>query len=293
MSIKVIDFKEDENAFYGKKHTIKVKLSPPYQEVFYDGNKVASGEFSDIARSVFSVGEKEKTDFYEVIVVNWSGEKASIGLRLPRNLLQKRQGLLGYIKIDGHYVEDLRAMVVRNGEIIYNEGVFVRPRHLDELKMELKVLAQQSDIAKGTIKVEEPASSGDLTSVCPLCGVRSRLPVAGFCWNCGAALQAPSDATENQAVEKTGVQISKTKGRSIVTPRILHGARRGNAARPGKCMVCDLEIKKSDEVMWCPYCGNAAHKNHLLEWFHVKKTCPICQHLMDEREILNEAQSSS
>nr|MDO8098851.1 hypothetical protein [Candidatus Njordarchaeota archaeon] len=53
------------------------------------------------------------------------------------------------------------------------------------------------------------------------------------------------------------------------------------------CMICSLEVKKSDEVAWCPYCGNIGHRDHLLEWLHTHNSCPMCQTRLNEK-ILKE-----
>ncbi|MHA1409104.1 MAG: hypothetical protein ACTSQY_02075 [Candidatus Odinarchaeia archaeon] len=43
-----------------------------------------------------------------------------------------------------------------------------------------------------------------------------------------------------------------------------------------KCMVCKTPIKNTQQKIFCPYCGNPAHKSHLLEWLKIKSVCPIC-----------------
>jgi len=50
-----------------------------------------------------------------------------------------------------------------------------------------------------------------------------------------------------------------------------------------RCMVCNLEISKADDVVFCPHCGNPAHKEHILEWLKTKDRCPICEkHITEE-----------
>ncbi len=56
--------------------------------------------------------------------------------------------------------------------------------------------------------------------------------------------------------------------------------------KPQRCMVCILEIKENDDVVYCPYCYHPAHREHLLEWLHVKGKCPHCQHPLREEELL-------
>ncbi|WXG44150.1 MAG: ABC transporter substrate-binding protein [Promethearchaeati archaeon SRVP18_Atabeyarchaeia-1] len=100
------------------------------------------------------------------------------------------------------------------------------------------------------------------TMPCPRCGAISRDPAAQYCKYCGALLGGGSRGMEIQA-----------KGRTF--------------ALKGRCMVCNLPIGKSDEVVWCPRCGNAAHRTHLLEWLHVKSYCPVCRAPINQRDLLS------
>jgi hypothetical protein len=45
----------------------------------------------------------------------------------------------------------------------------------------------------------------------------------------------------------------------------------------GICPVCHDRIEPLETVSSCPYCHAKAHREHLLEWIHVKGTCPSCQ----------------
>ncbi len=51
------------------------------------------------------------------------------------------------------------------------------------------------------------------------------------------------------------------------------------------CVVCNLPLQYGDDVVWCPHCLSPAHRTHLLEWLHVKGTCPMCGRELDEREL--------
>jgi C4-type Zn-finger protein len=53
----------------------------------------------------------------------------------------------------------------------------------------------------------------------------------------------------------------------------------------GTCPVCKSDIRKSDPVVSCPYCGTLAHRDHLLEYLHVKGNCPSCGKRLNEKEI--------
>jgi predicted RNA-binding Zn-ribbon protein involved in translation (DUF1610 family) len=52
-----------------------------------------------------------------------------------------------------------------------------------------------------------------------------------------------------------------------------------------KCTVCNLDVRKGQDIVQCPYCGNVSHKAHILEWLHVKNTCPACNEHLSESEL--------
>ncbi|WXG47426.1 MAG: RING-H2 finger protein [Candidatus Atabeyarchaeum deiterrae] len=51
------------------------------------------------------------------------------------------------------------------------------------------------------------------------------------------------------------------------------------------CMVCGLGLSSVDRIVRCPYCGNSAHEDHIIEWLHVKGICPMCGHHLSENEL--------
>lgn len=95
---------------------------------------------------------------------------------------------------------------------------------------------------------------------CTFCGAVILVPASKFCWNCGANLLDSTAAT---------AQPAKERGRSLRK----------------RCMVGDLQLNSADEIVHCLHCGNAAHKDHLLEWLHVKRSCPICCRHLGENEL--------
>jgi hypothetical protein len=147
---------------------------------------------------------------------------------------------------------------------------------------------QEPDEAEHSNEFEEPITPRASTNFCPYCGENSRLPVANFCWNCGANLEVRSGITNPRVSESTSIGTEAKRRGALIASAVAGGRQRRTTARMGRCMVCGLELNRSDQIMWCPYCGNASHKTHLLEWLHVKDYCPICHHHMDEKEILNE-----
>jgi predicted secreted protein len=99
--------------------------------------------------------------------------------------------------------------------------------------------------------------------ICPECGSLVRNSHTEYCPNCGTYLLASSLGKEVQ--------------------RHDHPA----AAPIGTCIVCNLEISENDQFVRCPYCGNAAHKIHMLEWLHIKGYCPACHNHLDEKNLLD------
>jgi hypothetical protein len=87
-----------------------------------------------------------------------------------------------------------------------------------------------------------------------------------YCWNCGAAAKA-------------GLAPAPV-------PRRL--ARR--RIRSGICMVCKRGLENADEMLFCPHCGSLAHRDHLLEWLHVKNYCPTCGRPLDEATVRKQVE---
>jgi hypothetical protein len=103
---------------------------------------------------------------------------------------------------------------------------------------------------------------------CNHCHAVIILSNAKFCSNCGASLR--------QGLKDTTPLGERVKAKS----------KSGAVAVAGngeKCVVCDLQLNRGDDVVWCPSCGNPAHRTHLLEWIHVKNRCPVCgEHLREQ-----------
>ncbi len=52
-----------------------------------------------------------------------------------------------------------------------------------------------------------------------------------------------------------------------------------------RCMVCGLEIMENEDIVFCPYCKNPAHRDHLLEWLHIKGICPNCRRFIRREDL--------
>jgi predicted amidophosphoribosyltransferase len=103
---------------------------------------------------------------------------------------------------------------------------------------------------------------------CRSCGA-SLKPGDNNCWNCGAPAKASLMASS------------------------VRSARAGGRMRSGICMVCKRGLEKGDEILFCPYCGGLAHKDHMLEWLHVKDYCPTCGRHLDEAEVRKQTEPES
>jgi len=53
-----------------------------------------------------------------------------------------------------------------------------------------------------------------------------------------------------------------------------------------RCMVCGLEIRSGEDVVFCPHCKSPAHREHLLEWLHIKGICPNCRRFIRKEDLL-------
>jgi hypothetical protein len=108
---------------------------------------------------------------------------------------------------------------------------------------------------------------------CYYCGSAISVPDSRFCSNCGASLavsagnEASSLSTEKLGTVATSSKTTKTNVR---------------------CMICGRAFEQSDLLIWCPHCGGIAHRVHLLEWLHVKGTCPACGEHLDEQELAEQ-----
>jgi hypothetical protein len=55
-----------------------------------------------------------------------------------------------------------------------------------------------------------------------------------------------------------------------------------------KCTVCNLPIKDNEQRLFCPYCGNPSHREHLLEWIKVRGFCPYCRKKLRRKDLVGE-----
>jgi hypothetical protein len=105
--------------------------------------------------------------------------------------------------------------------------------------------------------------------ICQNCGAPACREDASFCWQCGA------DMTAEEAAGPTPIKTPTT------SPKAAGGNLR-------TCMVCQLGFRQGDLLAWCPFCGAAAHRVHLLEYLHVNGKCPACSHHLEETDLAQQ-----
>jgi hypothetical protein len=123
--------------------------------------------------------------------------------------------------------------------------------------------------ALDTTEMKPPPTGGKTKwGHCNHCDAVIIMSNAKFCSNCGARLGHGPEAAGLQRTEEK----AKSNNQSVATPE-----------HEEECMVCKLELSEGEDVVWCPHCGNPAHKTHLLEWIRMRNTCPICgKHLSEQ-----------
>jgi rRNA maturation endonuclease Nob1 len=114
---------------------------------------------------------------------------------------------------------------------------------------------------------------------CKNCGTIMVLEDAEFCPNCGSRIEPFTSSR---------ITISEQEAKTQPT------AHKAPKTRPvGTCLICDLEINSNDILAGCPHCGNVFHKVHLVQWLHMKKSCPACGKHLDENQIVNKLPRAS
>ena len=116
--------------------------------------------------------------------------------------------------------------------------------------------------------------------VCPQCHTGISASDAKFCPNCGASIQ--ETVSEPPVIKQDAIPEA-----SVLKKGKLGLAKRGKRriTKSEDCMVCHLAFNKDDDIVWCPYCGNSAHRNHLLEWIQLRHHCPVCNEFLEERAL--------
>jgi predicted RNA-binding Zn-ribbon protein involved in translation (DUF1610 family) len=103
--------------------------------------------------------------------------------------------------------------------------------------------------------------------ICRNCGRVIPEREATYCWHCGAA-QPPKEGEASPLADNSQKEGQASSRRQVRS-----------------CLVCGLRFDDGDLLAWCPFCGAAAHRIHLLEFLHVKNSCPACGHHLDEQNL--------
>lgn len=86
----------------------------------------------------------------------------------------------------------------------------------------------------------------------------------------------------------------KKKGLAEESKKVFRAVRKISSAMKIegiKCVVCNLPVNKGENLVRCPCCGNLAHKDHMLEWLHIKGCCPVCSEKISGSELEEEKQA--
>jgi uncharacterized Zn finger protein (UPF0148 family) len=100
---------------------------------------------------------------------------------------------------------------------------------------------------------------------CYNCGTPIGMPDASYCPSCGSRLQIPAEVVPPAARAKTDIN------KRVAIPSV----------GVDTCMVCRGRLGRHEDVVWCPHCGKLAHREHLVEWIHGNKSCPVCGRSLD------------
>jgi DNA-directed RNA polymerase subunit RPC12/RpoP len=139
---------------------------------------------------------------------------------------------------------------------------------------------RQSDIAKiPTEKPYQPDYSNRReylaetrqrpTARCTNCGATPKTKDASYCPYCGSRM--PIEPREI-APPTRGVHVEV---RNSGSPK---------AQGTETCTVCGRVLNHRDDVVWCPYCGKLAHREHLLQWIASNRSCPACGNILGEKD---------
>ena len=104
----------------------------------------------------------------------------------------------------------------------------------------------------------------------------SMLKATGIrCKQCNSLIDAPNP----KFCPKCGARVVSKAKEVHLMPNVTVKARKRQhppAPQISKCMVCNIELSRRDDVVLCPHCHSLAHRNHLIEWLRTKSLCPSC-----------------
>jgi phage FluMu protein Com len=107
------------------------------------------------------------------------------------------------------------------------------------------------------------------------------LPSFGRCEHCGAPMK-PTDEYCLSCGAPTKAQLIT----SSASERVEAGG-----VRSGGCIVCRRILRETDETLSCPHCRGLAHRDDMLEWLHIKGSCPACGRRLNEAQIKEQVQT--
>jgi Zn-finger nucleic acid-binding protein len=133
----------------------------------------------------------------------------------------------------------------------------------------IKATGRQENVgasSRAAVKAEEQTLWGR----CKYCHAVIAVRNSSYCSYCGARLQPGI------------IDTTPLRGEGHAP---LDQASEATSEQEEKCMVCSVGLKPSEDIVFCPYCGTVAHRVHLLQWIHERKSCPRCGATLDEESM--------
>jgi predicted RNA-binding Zn-ribbon protein involved in translation (DUF1610 family) len=252
-------------------HEFTVEISESDEKVYYDHTEMSSRKPGS-GTHVFEVEENGEQVRY-VIVMTYQKTRYAFKDRPYRVERRQEPSLVRFLfeeeleaketreetaalvaNLFSRKISSFGFAIIRNGEVVYNDGV-----PMSEIV---------KDIKKKKIKVGIDESEG--FGVCTTCSLKVEIPNSHYCPNCGEAL-------------KHGpiVGAFSWKRGNPNRPNIQPGKEN----RLPACIICARNLGRKDLLAWCPFCGCAAHRTEMLMWLRSNKTCRRCNQKLDEESL--------
>jgi rubrerythrin len=137
----------------------------------------------------------------------------------------------------------------------------------------------------GQIGSEEAANALQRAASNYIHGDRSRHGVAAAC------AEALGTMASRESLEdlRELLEIFEKKNLSIqarTVKKAIYRIERGKDLQETICIVCNQPAEEGSKLLQCPACKGVAHRQHILEWLHVKDYCPACRKHLDAQLLV-------
>lgn len=240
-------------------HVIDVDINEPDEKVYYDHREMSSLK-AGAGKHAFEVEEDRERIRYELFLTYDMKRDEGNPYTIDRGYGAPASGSTSFSLIWGATVavanilakriSAIKLAIIRNGKIIYNDGVPV-PNILKGMKKSKKL---------GGIDESER------TGICTRCKMKVAISGSRYCPNCSSTLEWGLITT-----------ALPWKDGNPDKPNVLFDE---NYRQP-HCTVCDKNLEHDDLLAFCPFCGRAAHRTELIGWLQLNGTCPKCHQQID------------